>query len=92
MKKLAIVFLLLLIPAIVFADTSWRCNGRLIQTGDTKAKVLARCGEPLAKDVVSGDNQVVIEKWVYAESQSFARVLTFVGDRLTYIALESEKY
>jgi hypothetical protein len=51
-----------LITLIAFAALGWagsaaagtlRCNGKLVQVGDPKVRLLTECGQPLSKDVVA---------------------------------------
>ena len=68
-------------PAL--ADRGMRCGQSLIRPGDTKVDVLALCGEPLLREIVSGGagaESDVVEQWVYSfGAQRFMRVLTFRG-------------
>lgn len=68
-----------------FAD-SLRCGPHLVRVGDLKPDVLAKCGEPEIKEVVSGADERRVEQWVYRPGEfRFARVLTFKGLRVTRI-------
>lgn len=54
MKRIVVVLISLafsIISSFARAD-SMRCGDNLVQTGDDKAKVLVRCGQPLTKEVV----------------------------------------
>jgi len=65
------------------------CGGRVISTGDTKADVLIRCGEPfvttshqeeLKERLVGGSRTVIVtvEEWTYNFGpQRFMRIITF---------------
>ena len=67
-----------------------RCGDRIISTGDTKADVLLRCGEPFYKtshqeelkdriDGIAGHSVfVAVEEWTYNFGpQRFLRIITF---------------
>jgi hypothetical protein len=93
-----ILFFSFLTADILLAD-SMSCGNRLVSTGDTKAKVLIRCGEPILKEVVGeksvyrkffglwiGSSTVIVEKWTYDLGYGkFLRILTFEGDKLVKI-------
>ena len=66
---------------------NFKCGNRVVETGDVKAVVLARCGEPLFKEVISADDERKIEQWTYKSRgyRSYVRVLTFRGGRLARI-------
>lgn len=74
------------------ADTSFRCGSKLIEVGMTQGQVLAYCGEPTSRSVVTEDvrsgNQVIgqtdMHTWTY-ESYSTTRVLKFDQSKLMSI-------
>ena len=78
--------------SMAVADDNFRCGNRLIETGMTRAEILALCGEPTSKTVevqdVRSGNQVVgkteVQRWTYA-SYSATRVLVFDQDTLKAI-------
>jgi hypothetical protein len=76
------------------ADRGLRCGTHLVRVGDTKLDVLAHCGEPAFREVVSGGggaDSPLIEQWYYLLGpQRFPRVLTFRGLRL--LSVEAEDY
>ncbi len=39
-----------------FASSQMNCGSALVKLGDGKTEVLAKCGEPDYREVVSGDN------------------------------------
>jgi hypothetical protein len=51
-SSLCILISSLLFSAPLWALDSMRCGTKLVTTGDTKAEVLARCGEPELKEVL----------------------------------------
>lgn len=95
MKKLLLGLLFLVLPAPAFAD-AFSCNGKVVSTGDRKADVLMKCGEPAGKDSreeviverIDEDTKrkvtVVIDEWTYnLGSESLIRILTFRDGALT---------
>jgi hypothetical protein len=83
--------LALVLPAPASAD-SLRCDGKLIQVGDPKARLIAACGSPLSREVVAferayADGEPVrietVEEWTYpAPNADGFRNLRFVAGRL----------
>lgn len=71
------------------ADRGLRCGQYLMRPGDTKVEVLAHCGEPLFREVVSGGRGAespIVEQWYYTFGpQRFTRVLTFRGIELVTV-------
>lgn len=65
------------------------CGCALLSCDDTCFEVLARCGEPASRVLVSGAagaDSPLSEQWLYdGGSQRFPRVLTFRGTRLVRI-------
>lgn len=49
--QILMLFMLLTGAFSIYAD-SMRCGTKLVDTGDTKADVLRRCGEPMLKEVL----------------------------------------
>lgn len=50
---LTVLFFLLGFMMTSNADTSMRCGNKLIYTGDSKAEILIKCGEPMLKETMS---------------------------------------
>lgn len=90
-----------LIPLLVLLSLSFassataamRCGSKLVRIGDTKVEVLARCGEPLARDYIGEDTFIgsgdavlqerTVEEWTYNfGSRKFMQILRFRGNRL----------
>jgi hypothetical protein len=101
MRHLRVVILLFFLSLTVdatYAD-SMKCGTRLVSPGDSKVKVLLRCGDPFFREIVgertirsrylgvfSRSQTVLIEKWTYnLGSTRFLRTLTFEGDKLVNI-------
>jgi hypothetical protein len=52
--QILMLFMLLTGAFSIYAD-SMRCGTKLVDTGDTKADVLMRCGEPMLKEVLGSE-------------------------------------
>ncbi|BCR04539.1 hypothetical protein DESUT3_16080 [Desulfuromonas versatilis] len=76
-----------------------RCNGSLVDIGESKPEVLAKCGEPLFQNLVAVETasepgaqgarseQVPVEQMVYDQGEgTLLKVLTFKGGRLVAIS------
>lgn len=73
-----------------FASSQMHCGSALVKTGDGKTEVLAKCGEPDYREVVSGDNDSKREIWVYRfGTRQFVHTLTFTGFYLDDIVVET---
>ncbi|RME32534.1 MAG: DUF2845 domain-containing protein [Gammaproteobacteria bacterium] len=71
------------------AASSLRCGNLLVLVGDSKYRVLDRCGEPDHRERISGDLERPVEEWVYHRGpQRFTRILTFEGSTLIRIELQ----
>ena len=92
------MFVLLLVPTGASALSSFRCGTKLVQRGDTRARVLHRCGEPDDKFIKSVDRvrvrgwrgfverESLIEEWLYNRgSKRFLYRLFFKGGVLVDI-------
>ncbi len=77
---------------------AFSCGGRIISTGDTKAEVIMKCGEPAGKDSrteeriekIDADTKrkvtITIDEWTYdLGPDTLIRVLTFADGRLVDI-------
>lgn len=78
--------LITFMPGSVSAE-SFKCGNKFVETGDSKAIVLLRCGEPFFTEVISGDEERKIEQWTYKNPgyRSFLRILTFSNGQLVDI-------
>lgn len=98
MKKSASFLMLLGCFLISQECLALRCGNRLVSEGDSTTQVLARCGEPQARD--NQQREIVeriggeyvrrvygeIEQWVYDFGSSrLVQVLSFENNRLTRI-------
>ncbi|MCJ7558361.1 MAG: DUF2845 domain-containing protein [Gammaproteobacteria bacterium] len=81
---------LLLMASTSHAASEMNCGSALVKLGDGKTEVLAKCGEPDYREVISGGNDSKREIWVYRFGTSrFVHTLTFTGFRLDDIVVES---
>ncbi|MCK9418482.1 MAG: DUF2845 domain-containing protein [Nitrospirae bacterium] len=77
---------------------AFRCGDGIVSTGDSKAEVIMKCGEPAAKEArteelverIDADRKqrttVIIDEWTYNPGPSaFIRILTFTNNKLTDI-------
>jgi len=94
MLKGMVIFMLTIggvVISIPSMANTMRCGNLLIETGDSKVKVLTRCGEPLLKEIISGSvgsSSPKIEEWTYDMGPGqFLRILTFKGSTLIKIEL-----
>jgi len=95
MKTVAVItaFLLMLSVPCLAARSSLRCRGKLISLGDTKAEVLAKCGEPSLMEGGTAERYSLrrtgaasVEQWTYNFGPSkFMKILTFQGSKLKKI-------
>lgn len=74
-----------LTPQMASADVSFKCKNEFVRVGDSKYVVLARCGDPEYREVVSGDAETKVEEWVYDSRSGRKRILRFRGGRLAHI-------
>jgi hypothetical protein len=78
-------------------DASFRCGNTIIDTGDSRARVLHHCGEPYQREIIgyvrSVENEemieLVVEAWTYDRTPDIFNIITFKGNRVMNI--ESEK-
>lgn len=84
------IFFLTLAIAWVEPVQAMKCGNRLVSIGDTKAEVVAKCGEPFFADLVAteitslegssgqGSVEVAVEQWTYDPGpKRFMQLLTF---------------
>ena len=58
-----------------------RCDGQIIEEGDSRVKVLKHCGEPVVDEGA---------RWYYNKSNDVMTVLHFEADTVTYIEDERD--
>lgn len=98
-RFLCALVLLSLPPATLLADSSFKCDNRIVSLGDSKAEVLIRCGAPDWQDdwteylveslSAAAERRISIarEVWLYdLGPTAFQRILTFENGRLRDIA------
>ena len=104
------IFLHIVIPVcIVLAaaapSLAMRCGNNLVDVGDTKIEVLAKCGEPALKEEVGEDfsresdnrdtrkERRYVEKWTYNfGSTRFIYVLTIKNGKVIDISTEDKGF
>ncbi len=72
------------------ARAGMRCEGALIEEGDSMARVLLECGEPLLRQTIALDNtsttEGVVEQWTYDLGPGrFLQIVTFEGGQVLSI-------
>lgn len=98
LARLALAWLLVLVSlgllwtAQARADGSIRCEGKLVEVGATKTRLLTACGEPVSKGVVAVERSMaggvparldVVEEWSYpAPNTEGFRILRFEGGKV----------
>ena len=84
--------------SFAFADESMRCGNALISSANSVAELLAKCGEPNAKETRTEDvraqgvhgsfsvGSTVIETWTYQKSsRALPRIVTIVDGKIESI-------
>lgn len=71
---------------------SMRCNGKLIEPGDPKARLITECGAPISRDIVAVERATAggppirleyVEAWTYPVPSTVGfQLLRFEGGRL----------
>lgn len=62
--------------------SSIRCNGKFVQPGMDKFKVIALCGTPKASEVISGEDEPKVEKLMYRFKRSSSAPMTLLTFKL----------
>ena len=100
MIRNGIVLLLLLwftfVPDAEGKDASFRCGNTFIDVGDSRARVLFKCGDPVQREVIgyidsreNGDLiEYVMEAWTYNSGVSRYHIIIFKGNRVYNIESE----
>ncbi|MEX6504253.1 DUF2845 domain-containing protein [Pseudomonas zhanjiangensis] len=93
MRTLLLLLLLGVIGGPLQA-ASLRCGSALINTDDSGAEVLDKCGEPASRDFLGYRevidaygfrNEVTVEEWTYGPRHGMYHFLRFEGNRLRRI-------
>jgi hypothetical protein len=84
-KVITVLLVVIFSTRMVYGDTL-RCRGGIIAPGDSKVKVIAKCGKPFFADIISGADQAKVEQWYFKLGTGrFIRVLTFKRGQLISI-------
>ena len=84
------VIVLIAVPALADMVTSAKCGTKIVQVGDTKDQVLAKCGQP---STISQGRRGGGEVWHYNPgSGKFTGIARFTGSKLTSIELGGRGY
>lgn len=95
-RVLIALFTLGLLAASPVAVSAMRCGNKIVGEGDTKAEVLAKCGQPLLREYIGEDVEIeygygtyskrIVEEWTYNFGPSkFMPILHFRGNKLIEI-------
>lgn len=95
MKKILIISLYCLISLPALAD-SWRCGSDIVNLGDSKGTVIAKCGTPYNETQINyskkqQNNQetyTTTEELTYKDDGRIYYLLTFEGGKLTHIEFQ----
>ncbi|MFV9655984.1 DUF2845 domain-containing protein [Pseudomonas sp. NY15366] len=94
MRKPGYLFMLLCLPLLAEASSTYRCGSALVSTSAPSAEVLSKCGEPASRDFLGYKevvdsygfrNEVSVEEWVYGPRSGMYHFLRFEGGRLAEI-------
>lgn len=86
--------LLLSLPNLSQASSTWRCGRALVSLNDTAGQVASKCGEPRSQELVgyrevSDDygfrHEVEVQEWSYGPNSGMYHYLRFEGNRLVKI-------
>jgi hypothetical protein len=91
--RTAVLAILLLYAGAADAHGSLRCKGRIVDVGDTAAKVLALCGEPASRVVTTVPVRAAVqtgftrfagfatsEQWIYDRGYGKFPVVLFLDE------------
>ncbi len=91
--RTAVLTILLLCAGAADAHGSLRCKGRIVDVGDTAAKVLALCGEPASRVVTTVPVRAAVqtgftrfagfatsEQWIYDRGYGKFPAVLFLDD------------
>ncbi len=99
-KGVVLILLLLMlvawVPFGVCKDASFRCGNTFIDVGDSRARVLFKCGDPVQREVIgyidsreNGDLiEYVMEAWTYDSGTARFHIIIFKGNRVYNIESE----
>ena len=98
-RKCLVILLFLSILSVPQADckdASLRCGNTFIDTGDSRARVLFKCGEPVQRETIgymdsreNGDLiEYIVEAWTYDTGPDRFHIIIFRGNRVYNIESE----
>ena len=84
------------LPCADGKDAGFRCGNTFIDTGDSRARVLFKCGQPIQREVIgyihSRENGELIEynmeAWTYDTGPDRFHIIIFRGNRVYNIESE----
>lgn len=94
MRLLKFLPLLLSLPLLAEASSTYRCGSALVSKDAPTSEVQSKCGEPASRDFLGYKevvdyygfrNEVAIEEWIYGPNNGMYHFLRFEGGRLTDI-------
>ena len=92
----SLLMLVVSVPPAYCKDASLRCGNTFIDTGDSRARVLFKCGEPIQREVIGYINsrengdliEYIMEAWTYATGPDRFHIIIFRGNRVYNIESE----
>ncbi len=98
-QKYLILPLLMLLTSLPYGyckDASYRCGNTYIDTGDSRARVLFKCGPPIQREPIGyvesreqGDRiEYIMEAWTYDTGPDRFHIIIFRGNRVYNIESE----
>lgn len=88
-KVVLLGLLIALIPNI--STAGMRCGNKLTKTGETKAVITRKCGQPHKTEyqglIKAGGQYVHVDQWTYNQGRGkFSKILTFHGGILRSVS------
>ncbi len=93
---LTLLLLLVCLPNGYCKDASFRCGNTFIDTGDSRARVIFKCGQPVQREIIGyiesrdhGDRvDYIMEAWTYDTGPDRFHIIIFKGNRVYNIESE----
>ncbi|WP_353979071.1 DUF2845 domain-containing protein [Salinicola endophyticus] len=90
LKHFSLIWVLFLIIGASTPSYALRCQNGLVQDGDLKSEVIAKCGSPASKEVEPPQSRggriikgaVTIERWIYGPMNGAYYYLRFIDGKL----------
>lgn len=90
LKRYLLIWTCLLVIGASTPSYALRCQNGLVQNGELKSEVIAKCGPPASKEVelpqTRGDQiikgAVTIERWIYGPMNGAYYYLRFIDGKL----------